>query len=285
MCAYLEGHGWEVNGFDLREGMDAHTFFSDPSPPGYDLVVHAAYHVGGRKAIDGISMNFARNVALDGAMFDWALRTGQKRVLYFSSSAAYPVAFQGREEAANETVLEETDIDLTAPLLPDASYGWAKLTGERLAADARANGLDVSVVRPASGCSITQDLSYPFPSIAQRVAKRDFPLKIWGPAGQTRDFIHVEDVVAASMAVVESGTVEAVNICTGLGTTMGELAALLWEKMHSSLSGFDPVYDVSAPTGVFYRVLSPVKMLELYRPHYSMEDLVQQAADWHGFTH
>lgn len=286
-----------VDQYDIVQGYPAQKAFRDRISTIYDLVVHCAYHVGGRAAIDGVNQNFAKNLQLDAAMFEWAVRTKQKRVLYFSSSAAYPISLQTKQHpfegsvftdgTPNDWRLREDDIylDLESPMgsQPDSNYGWAKLTGERLAEDARKNGLDVSVVRPFSGYGEDQSLDYPFPSIIARAARGD--LSVWGPPGQTRDWIHVSDVVAASLAVVESETTEPVNLCTGVGTEMGALMKLAWTMSRSypvELQLQDTVevsYDESKPTGVFYRVGDPTRMLQYYTPRVSLEEGIRMALD------
>lgn len=276
MTRHMHERGWDIDTFDITDGTDVHDLFRTPTKTVYDLVVHAAYHVGGRTGIDGVNTNFPRNIALDAAMFDWAVTTKQTHVLYFSSSAVYPTRYQMRDSF--KTMLRENDVDLHHPMLPDAGYGWAKLTGEHLAAHARLNGLKVSVVRPASGTHITQNADYPFPAIAQRVHAKQTPLTIWGPKGQTRDFIHIDDVCAAALAITESGTDEPVNICTGRGTTMGELAEMLWLSMHGASAGLTIEYNELAATGVYRRVLDPTRMLNYYTPKHTLETLIEEAA-------
>jgi nucleoside-diphosphate-sugar epimerase len=213
MVVELERRGYEVSPCDIayRQGArrqreyvkDANRIFKPSSDlklskVQFDLVVHCAFHVGGRAAIDGVNTNFAKNLQLDAAMFEWAVRTKQKRVLYFSSSAAYPVDLQDKHYQRHHSGdrLKETDVDLgmlppdydLSPM-PDSNYGWAKLTGERLAEDSRKSGLAVTVVRPFSGYGEDQSLDYPFPSIVKRAAAGD--LSVWGPPGQTRDWIHI----------------------------------------------------------------------------------------------
>lgn len=274
MVDELRSRGWEVSTiWDLAYGADVMNLFTsshyDGTPPPYDLVVHAAYHVGGRAGIDGLNTNFAKNVALDGAMFDWAVRTGQHRVLYFSSSAVYPVEYQ--TGGAGGVTLDEDAIDLSHPRPPDAGYGWAKLTGEHLAASARRAGLPVTVVRPFSGYSPTQGEEYPFPAIVDRaIADQHY---VWGPKGQTRDWIHVHDVVNAALAVVDSGTEDPVNLCTGIPTTMDGLLREAVRQLHSMHPDSYPHADeidvkhlVDKPTGVFYRVGDPTRMLKYYTP-------------------
>jgi nucleoside-diphosphate-sugar epimerase len=251
----------------------------------YDLVVHCAYHVGGRSAIDGVNLNFAKNLQLDAALFEWAIRTQQRRVLYFSSSAAYPVGFQSDYRprklyedliALNEQDPKFLDYDWPVSLTPDANYGWAKLTGERLAADARKNGLAVTVVRPFSGYGEDQSEDYPFPSIVRRASAGD--LTVWGPRGQTRDWVHVSDVVAGALAVCESGTEDPVNLCTGVPTEMGQLAQTVYGRANG-LEWHDKqvTYDESRPTGVFYRVGDPTRMLQHYTPKVSLEEGIARA--------
>lgn len=246
----------------------------------FDLVVHCAYHVGGRAAIDGINQNFAKNLQLDAAMFEWAARTKQKRVLYFSSSAAYPVALQHM----GGHILIEDDIrpeDWVASVgNPDANYGWAKLTGERLAEDARKNGLAVTVVRPFSGYGEDQSSDYPFPSIVERAKLGD--LSVWGPKGQTRDWIHVSDVCSGALEVARSETTDPVNLCTGVGVEMGELARKIWDQscIDVGLAPLwlpKPTYDESKPTGVFYRVGDPTRFNQYYTPRVSLEEGIRRA--------
>lgn len=277
-----ETFSYDIASFNPRDAMGIfHNGWLDDYGR-FDLVVHCAYHIGGRAAIDGVNTNFAKNVTLDGAMFDWAVRTKQKRVLYFSSSAAYPVYYQDEHAASIKTRLHEGMINDAEDLigLPDSNYGWAKVTGERLAADARKNGLEVTVVRPFSGYGEDQSLDYPFPSIVRRAAKGD--LTVWGPEGQARDWIHISDVVSGALAVVESGTKEPVNLCTGRAVEIGELARMVYdqERYRKDLVpdySLLPTYDETKPTGVFYRVGDPTRMLQYYTPKVTLEEGIQRA--------
>lgn len=271
----LESRRWEVWGYDITEGDDFLQKISDGHPwQIMDLVVHCAYHVGGRASIDGTNTNLFKNLQLDSAMFDWAVRTKQKRVLYFSSSAVYPVTFQqndGNQERLSDSLFVN-------PFTADADYGYAKAVGERMAETARENGVPVTVVRPFSGYSEDQSLDYPFPSILQRARAGD--LTVWGPQGQTRDWIHVDDVVRGALAVVESGTTDPVNLCTGVGTEMGELALKVQYALGNYELAVTPgklTYDTSKPTGVFYRVGDPTRMLQYYTPKVSLEEGIRRA--------
>jgi nucleoside-diphosphate-sugar epimerase len=279
---YLKDMGWEVYGLDNAQDpdQDAFDYFLDRADEQFDLVVHCAYEVGGRGHIDGSNMALATNVLLDAALFKWALRTNQSAVLYFSSSAAYPKQYQSQEHVLEElengwgdTIanlsLWENWIDLSSPQAPDANYGWAKLTGEKLAKAASEQGLRVHVVRPFSGYAEDQSLAYPFPSIIKRASQGDYT--VWGPKGQARDWIHIEDCIAGAFAVYEADQRLPVNLCTGRATTMGDLMSIAVGRE------VEIEHLTDKPTGVYYRVGDPTRMNELYTATISLEEGVERA--------
>lgn len=273
MVAELRDRGWSCLPVDVKSGVDARDVFRYDTDR-FDLVVHCAFHVGGRAAIDGEPRLLARNLELDALLFDWAVRTRQRRVLYFSSSAAYPVDLQ--DDFATARALREDDIRLDRLNIgrPDARYGWAKLTGEHLAAAARLSGLEVTVVRPFSGYGEDQDDTYPFRAIVERARRREDPFVVWGPGTQVRDWIHIDDVVAGALAVAESGTDEPVNLCTGVGTSMLELAAMCCAEVGYS-PDLTPLAD--KPTGVAYRVGDPTQFHRYWQPKVDLAEGVQRA--------
>lgn len=267
MTAALRARGYQVAVVDTVLGYDAHEVFAGRHAAGtYDLVVHAAASSPHRAAIDRQPQHMARNLQLDAAMFDWATRTGQGRVLYLSSSAAYPIELQDDPQWG---ALVEEDIDLDAVRQPDAAYGWTKVTGEKLAEAARKAGLPVTVVRPFSGYGEDQSEDFPFRALLQRARRRDDPFVIWGDGQQVRDWIHVEDVIAGALAVVESGTDQPVNLCTGVGTSMVDLATMACEQL-----GYKPEFEFrrDKPAGVAHRVGNPLRFHAFYTPQMSIED-------------
>ncbi len=286
MVAELQRRGWDIRSFDL-EPMDVAVDLRGPAhlhvimdvlnafrveTERYDLVVHAAASSPHRAAIDGEPQHFAKNLQLDAAMFDWAVRTRQGRVLYLSSSAAYPIAYQDWTE---RQALVEGDIQLGAKLMqPDAVYGWAKLTGEILAEQARKAGLPVTVVRPFSGYGEDQNENFPFRALVERARRREDPFVIWGDGNQVRDWVHIDDVVAGMLAVAASGTEDPVNLCTGVGWSMVELAHIACDQV-----GYKPTFQYLAdkPAGVAYRVGDPTRFQQYYQPTVSLADGVARA--------
>jgi nucleoside-diphosphate-sugar epimerase len=273
----LQARGYTVARCDTRLGLDAGQIFAGRLMVGavHDLVVHCAAVEPHRAAIDGQPMHLAQNLALDAAMFDWAVRTGQEQVLYISSSAAYPIDLQDDWATARE--LREADIVSERRKnigSPDAGYGWLKLTGERMALDAQRAGLPVNIVRPFSGYGEDQGENWPFGAFIARARRRDNPFVIWGDGTQVRDWIHVSDLVAGALEVIDQDVREPVNLCTGIGTSMAELVQLACKT-----AGYDPDIELRTdkPAGVAYRVGDPAKFHQIYTPKVSIAEGVERA--------
>ena len=65
-------------------------------------------------------------------------------------------------------------------------------------------GVPVTIVRPFSGYGPDQDTTYPFTAFAERAARRADPFDVWGDGQQVRDFVHVTDIVNATLALVDA---------------------------------------------------------------------------------
>jgi nucleoside-diphosphate-sugar epimerase len=287
MIRALLARGYDVHSIDLaptdatgdRAGAgrlyavedDAHELFRHGWNR-FDLVVHAAAVEPHRAAIDTRPNHLAANLHLDAAMFEWAARTRQRRVLYLSSSAAYPTRLQTGDPLYR---LRESDIDPACDRIqPDAGYGWAKLTGERMAADAAKAGLAVHIVRPFSGYGEDQDERWPFGAFVARARRREDPFVIWGNGTQVRDWLHVDDLVAAALAVVDADERRPVNLCTGVGTSMFELAYACCRAIGHGTVTILPRPQM--PSGVPYRVGNPARMAEHYQPKIGLEEGVRR---------
>ena len=235
----------------------------------YDLAYHFASRVEGRVQIEGDPLANADSLRLDAAFFQWAIEH-TKVAVYPSSSAVYGVKFQTGYEHLR---LRKSFLDVTADVIPapDELYGWTKLTGEVLASTAEQYGLNTLCIRPFSGYGEDQPPIYPVTAIAERVKRREDPLTIWGTGLQTRDFIHVDDVVRATVTRLEAGVrgYQVMNIGSGTGTAFLALARLM-----ANIAGYKPVVttDHEKPQGVMSRVADTDVMRRYYTPMVSLEE-------------
>jgi nucleoside-diphosphate-sugar epimerase len=268
MVAALIARGYEVYALDVADNHGPCDMLNRmPTDYGIDLVVHCAYRVGGRLAINSAKENLAYNLALDSTLFRWAERAKPGRILYFSSSAAYPVSYQ--TAAFNFRLTEQ----LCGLLNPDADYGFAKICGERLARNYAEMGGIVHVVRPFSGYGSDQSLDYPFPKFIERAKQKQDPFEVWGDPSSVRDWIHIDDVIGACLAVIDADYRKPVNICSGTGTTFSELARMCMEA-----AGYKAeIRPIDGPVGVHTRVGCPLTMRDLYQPKVSLEEGIRRA--------
>ena len=256
---------------DARDFFSGRTDLGEVREPAFGDVFHFAAIVGGRAVIDGNPLAVAIDLALDALCFNWAIKSKPDRLLYASSSAAYPVDLQGENGAV---ALKETDIEFGGRLgQPDMTYGWSKLTGEYLARIANQHyGLHAACVRPFSGYGEEQDLSYPVPSIALRAARREEPLTVWGSGLQGRDFVHIDDCIEAALRVlakVSDGS--AINIGSGKLVNFREVA-----RLFANLEGYEPEIKPleDKPVGVHsrYADISRMKKVLDWQPEISIEE-------------
>lgn len=267
----LRQEGAKVYCVDTAHGEDCRDFLRRDIGH-WDIAVHCAAVVEGRETIERHPTRQIVDLALDAEYFDWALRVRPARTVYISSSAVYPVAFQ---LGPDNPRLAEDDIDLNRdPLLPDRLYGWTKLTGEKLAALAREEGLGVTVVRPFSGYGGDQAPTYPFRAILERVLHRNDPLEVWGDGQQVRDWIHVDDLVGGTLELARQRVDGPVNLCSGDGVSIAELAGLM-----ATCAGYKPEIRPLAdkPAGVRHRVGDPTRFFENYWPKVNLEEGVRRA--------
>ncbi|GHB37195.1 epimerase [Mongoliitalea lutea] len=212
-------------------------------------VYHFAAIVGGRAMIDGDPIQVALDLSIDAEFFYWVSRHKPERVLYPSSSAAYPINLQTE---GNAIQLKESDIDFHQMGQPDMTYGWTKLTGEFLAQiTAKHYGVSITCIRPFSGYGEDQDYSYPTPAIARRAVYKEAPFEVWGTGYQGRDFVHIDDVldcIEVAMNKIHDGT--AINIGQGILTSFRDLIEIFCE-----LAGYQPEIKplLDKPVGVHSR--------------------------------
>lgn len=271
--AALAGKGHNIHGIDIKRGRDCRDLFKN-SDIRYDLIIHLAAVVGGRETIEREPLKVAVDLSIDAEFFQFVLRTQPKKVVYFSSSAAYPIVLQ---DGFPRRSLYEDDIDLTNIESPDMTYGFAKLAGEYQAhfASILLTGItDFLVFRPFSGYGEDQDLSYPFPSFIQRAVRREDPFEIWGNGNACRDFIHIDDVVNAVLKAVDDGIKGTFNLGTGRAVSFNELSNFM-----TFVLGHKPEiqHRLDKPVGVQYRVADTRRMRQFYIPQITLEEGIWRA--------
>jgi UDP-glucose 4-epimerase len=153
-------------------------------------------------------------------VFDAARETGVPRVVFASSAAVYGAA--GRLPLAE-----------TSPPAPTSPYGLDKLYTEQLAALYRELfGFEAVALRYFNVFGPRQDPSSPYAGVISifrdRLAVGE-AVTVFGDGEQTRDFVYVEDVVAANLAAMTApaGVGAVYNVGRGERVSLNQLLAML----------------------------------------------------------
>lgn len=230
---------------------DCRLFFEQNSEA-WDLVIHLAAIVGGRAHMESNPIAVAEDLSIDAALFKWVVTSKDRigHVIYFSSSAAYPIEYQRNDDRMKN--LDESLVNFSDVIgLPDLTYGWSKLTGEYLARTAAKQcGLKIACYRPFSGYGEDQDECYPFIGILRRIVRKENPVTIWSDS--VRDFVYIEDIVTWVLDTYPNVTDgSAINLGSGKGTSFRELA-----EMMMRVTGYEApiIVQNDKPQGVYYRV-------------------------------
>ena len=191
---------------------------------GVDVVFHQAAQVSVQRSVESPRKSFSTNTVPSLEILDHARERGF-RVVIASSCAIYgdPI---------------DTPIDESHRTEPQSPYGLEKLTVDRYARlYHELYGVESIALRYFNVYGPRQsggDYSGVI-GIFNRQAMADEPLTVEGDGRQTRDFVHVDDVVRANLLAAETEAVgEAYNVGTGTTVTIKGLAELI-----NDLSGTD----------------------------------------------
>jgi GDP-L-fucose synthase len=204
-------------------------------------------------------------------MMEAARRCDVKWYLYTSTVGVYEPA----------EILREDDVWKTFPSPNDRFAGWAKRIGE-LQAEAYSiqYGWDkVSIVRPANVYgpfdNFDPESAMVIPSLIRKAYENDV-LSVWGDGSPVRDFIHARDVARGMLYAVEYGITDPVNLGSGEGYSIKEIAEIIAKRFSKEIS-----WDASKPQGDAKRILSMERItthgFEVNTP---LEFGIDETIDW-----
>ena len=273
---------------DLTRQADVEAFFSAHR---IECVVLAAARVGGIHANNTYPAEFLHeNLMIECNVIAAAHRAGVQRLLFLGSSCIYPrLAPQPMQE----------DCLLTGALEPtNEPYAIAKIAGIKLCESYnRQYGRDYRSVMPTNlygpGDNYHPENSHVIPALlrrfdeALRAGARE--ITIWGSGSPMREFLHVDDMAAACVHVMELPTdvyrahtqpmCSHINVGTGLDCSIRELAETI-----ARVTGFDGklVWDASKPDGAPRKLLDVSRLAALgWRAQTGLEDGLRDAWAWY----
>jgi UDP-glucose 4-epimerase len=220
--------------FHFRRGNTLQVKVVDALSQKVDAIIHMAAIVSPYYSVKKPQLVNAANVTGTLNILNAALRRKTKRLVFASSSSVYG---------------EQTRVPIAEgnPLHPITPYGASKLSGEKYCeAYNRTYGLSTISLRYFNVYGERQSAN-PYSGVIAIFSKRlrrGVEPVIYGDGSQTRDFVHVSDVVRANLQALNTnaGAGAAFNVGTGRPISINELASLL-----AKLAGRPDITPTHAP--------------------------------------
>lgn len=257
---------------------------------GIDQVYLAAAKVGGIHANSTYPAEFIYdNLMIESNVVHAAHQAGVQKLLFLGSSCIYPKhAKQPMREAAL----------LTGTLEPtNEPYAIAKIAGIKLCESYnRQYGRDYRSVMPTNlygpNDNFHPENSHVIPALLRRfheaVQSGAEKVVVWGSGAPKREFLHVDDMAAASVHVMElddeiyrehtEPMCSHINVGTGVDCTIRELAETL-----ARVAGFTGrlVFDPSKPDGAPRKLLDVSRLKALgWEADFSIEEGLADTYRW-----
>ena len=272
---------------DLTDQSAVRTFMQAERP---DVVILAAAKVGGIHANNAYPADFIyENLMIEANVIHQAFAAGVTQLLKLGSSCIYPRDVpQPMAEAALLTgVLEPTN----------EPYAIAKIAGIKLCESYnRQHGVDYRSVMPTNlygpGDNFHSENSHVLPALIRRFheaarAGQD-EVVIWGSGAPRREFLHVDDMAAASLFVLGlpkaeySANTQAmlshINVGCGSDVSILELA-----QMVAQVTGFQGriATDPSKPDGTPRKLMDVSRLAQMgWRASISLQDGLAETYRW-----
>jgi len=256
-----------------------------------DQVYLAAAKVGGIHANNTYPADFIyENLMIEANVIHAAHTAGVQKLLFLGSSCIYPkFAEQPMVEASLLTgILESTN----------EPYAVAKIAGIKLCESFnRQCGRDYRSVMPTNlygpHDNFHPENSHVIPALLRRfheaVQRGDDEVVIWGSGKPMREFLHVDDMAAASVHVMElddaiyqantQPMLSHINVGTGTDCTIRELAETI-----AKVTGFTGklTFDATKPDGTPRKLMDVSRLKALgWQAAITLEDGLRDAYDWY----
>jgi len=255
-----------------------------------DAVIHSAAYYGGIGICksDPVGL-FVRNTRMAANLIDVCSRTDSiVRFMCIGSACGYPNYLQGN--------LSERDW-WKGPLHPSVeAYGFTKKiqeVGARVLEKARGVAYQVPILTNLYGeydvfqearSHVVAALIKKFADAKladdKRITGRRRVVHCWGTGAPVREFLYVDDAAGAIVMLLKSDLRGLVNIGTGTGTSIKDLATMIAHRV-----GFDGhiEWDTDKPDGAMHKVLDVTRVRrELGWIHrYCLGDGIAKTVKWY----
>ena len=227
----------------------------------HDIVIHLAAQISVPESVKNPKVTFDVNVNGTHNVLKSCKKNKISKIIAASTAAVY-------QNVSEKTILNESSV--TEPSSP---YGLSKLEMENMINDfTQTHNLNAIILRLFNVYGIGQSPEYAG-VITKFLSdiKSNNPLTIFGDGYQTRDFVHVNDVVSAIILSINSSNFGLYNVATGKSVTILDLAHLLIEQSKKKL---DVVFEEQQKGDIKFSHASISKINQnlAFFPEYAIAD-------------
>jgi GDP-L-fucose synthase len=240
------------------------------------------FHLAGVKGSPAMTAKkpasfFVPTISFNTNMMEAARRQKVYRFLYTSTIGVYAPA----------KIFYEDDVWKSFPSVNDRFAGWAKRMGELQAEAYKIEyGWDkIAIVRPANVYgpydNFDPGTAMVIPSLIKRALDGENPLVVWGDGSAIRDFIYSKDVARGMILAIEKGVDVPVNLGSGTGITIKELAETIARLVPGA--SVKIVWDKTKPKGDKKRLMDTTRAQKLlgFKPLTSLDQGIKETIDWY----
>ena len=237
---------------------------------GNEVIFHLAASVGNKRSIDNPLDDAGINVMGTLNVLESARKSGVKKIVVSSSAGIFGE-------------LKTLPIKEDHPIEPDSPYGCTKLCEEKLSlAYSKLYPIDVVCLRYFNVYGPNQRYDAygnAIPIFVFRMLRGEI-IFIYGDGEQTRDFVHVADVVRANILAAEvTGLSGAFNIASGTRITVNDLVRLITKE---SVELFKIEYTDKRPGDVLHS-LADISLAQRkfgFTPKVNIEEGIREYVEW-----
>lgn len=318
LCQELLDKGHEVVGIDnyskygqVSRSHDSHVRFKllvEDISTGLDkiishpLLINAEHIVAGAAMIGGITYFhkyaydlLATNERILANTFDLAIKLFKKYQLKKITAISSSMVFENTQVYPTP----ETQARECPP--PSSTYGFQKLASEYFCKGAHEQyGLPYTIIRPFNCVGVGEDealgedkvysgnikmlMSHVLPDLIHKALhlQKDDNIPILGNGNQIRHYTNGKDIARAIRMSLESDKTinQDFNISCPIGTSVKELATLVWNKIH----GCNPQFEYCDPYQYDVQIRSPdvskAKKILDFETQVSLEESVEEVIQW-----
>jgi GDP-L-fucose synthase len=263
---------------DLRDQAAVNYWFKDHRP---DFVYLVAGKVGGIMANSTLPAEFLYdNLMIHATVIHASHLHSVQKLLYLGSSCIYP-------RMAPQPITE--DALLTGLLEPtNEMYAIAKIAGIKMCQAYREqyecnfiSAMPTNLYGPGDNFDLTS--SHVLPAMIRKFHeaknRNESTVTVWGTGSPRREFLHVDDLAAACLFLMESyDGAGHINVGTGKDISIAELADLVRSIVYPQAT---VVFDPSKPDGTPRKVLDTGLLNEMgFRPKLALQEGIAETYGW-----